>query len=300
MLATEILNGQGIGNQLFCYVTTRSIAHDRGLKFGIKDIGWSGDKRYNKNGFYWMNLDMGEVVPDNIKIYNEKDRRLILKTNWHDSTIGCDIRDYDLNLYHVLDDTLILGNMQHPKYFYHNKVIVKQWLKVKPNFDFYDYTDDNICIINFRGGEYVGHDELYLTRKYWIDAINNMLHINSNMKFIIITDDIQSANNMLPEIPAYHFSVDRDYSIIKNARHVILSNSTFSFFAVFCSETIKNIIAPKYWSRHNVSDGYWSSFQNLYPDWKYQDRDGGIQTYDQCLRELKEYSIKNNIYFDYD
>ena len=51
MLATEILNGQGIGNQLFCYVTTRSIAHDRGLQFGIKDSGWSGDKRYNQNGF---------------------------------------------------------------------------------------------------------------------------------------------------------------------------------------------------------------------------------------------------------
>ena len=56
MLATEILNGQGIGNQLFCYVTTRSIAHDRGLEFGIKDSGWSGDKRYNQNGFYWMDF----------------------------------------------------------------------------------------------------------------------------------------------------------------------------------------------------------------------------------------------------
>ena len=62
MLATEILNGQGIGNQLFCYVTTRSVAYDRGLEFGIKDTGWGGDKRYNQGGFYWFDLDMGSPV----------------------------------------------------------------------------------------------------------------------------------------------------------------------------------------------------------------------------------------------
>jgi hypothetical protein len=150
--------------------------------------------------------------------------------------------------------------------------------------------------LNFRGGEYVGFHELYLERKYWIDAMNNMTKINPNMEFVVITDDIKASQDMLPEIPAYHFSVDKDYAIIKNAKHVILSNSTFPFFAVFTSDTIENIIAPKYWARHNVSDGYWGSGQNLYSGWNYQDREGNLQTYDECLKEFEEYSEKNNLY----
>jgi len=174
MLATEILNGQGIGNQLFCYVTTRSIAYDRGLEFGIKDTGWSGDKRYNQNGFYWFNLDMGLTVPDNMQIYYEKDVRIKLETCAHDMTYGCYIAKYDPDLFNVSDNTIIYGNMQDQKYFIHNSELVKKWLEVKPEYDTYDYTDDNVCILNFRGREYIGHHELYLTRKYWVDAMNNM------------------------------------------------------------------------------------------------------------------------------
>jgi hypothetical protein len=296
MIATEILNGQGIGNQLFCYITTRSIAHDRGLEFGIKDTGCIGDKRYNQNGFYWMNLNMGSLVPDNMQIYYEIDKRMKLETCVHDMTHGCYISKYDENLIDVSDNTMILGNMQDQKYFMHNKGLVKEWLKVKSEYDTYEYTDDNVCVLNFRGGEYVGFHELYLGRKYWIDAMNNMSKINPNMEFVVITDDIKASQDMLPEIPAYHFSVDKDYTIIKNAKHVILSNSTFPFFAVFTSDTIENIIAPKYWARHNVSDGYWGSGQNLYSGWNYQDREGNLQTYDECLREFEEYSERNNLY----
>ena len=296
MLATEILNGQGIGNQLFCYVTTRSVAYDRGLEFGIKDTGWSGDKRYNQGGFYWFDLDMGSPVQKEMNVYYEQDKRLKLDTCLHDMTHGCDIRKYDSNLVNVPDNTMIYGNMQDERYFLHNKELVKEWLKVKPEYDTYEYTDDNTCVLNFRGGEYFGHHELYLTRKYWVDAMNNMTKINPKMEFVSITDDINASQQMLPEIPAYHFTVDKDYAIIKNSKHVILSNSSFPFFAVFTSDTIKNIIAPKYWARHNVSDGYWSMAQNMYRDWIYQDREGNLQTYEECLTEFEAYSEKNNLY----
>jgi hypothetical protein len=286
MIATELLKGQGIGNQLFCYITTRSIAHDRKLDFGIKDSGWAGDKRYNNNGFYWFDLDMGKIVPPEMNVYHEKDERLKVQTCHHDMTHGCDVRGYDSDLVNVPDNTLIFGNMQDEKYFIHNKELVKQWLKVRSEYDTYDYLDQNVCVLNFRGGEYVGFNELYLTRKYWIDAMNNMTRINPKMEFVVITDDIESSKKVLPEIPAYHFTVDKDYAIIKNSKHVILSNSSFPFFAVFTSDTIENIIAPKYWARHNVSNGYWSTRQNLYRGWMYQDKNGNLQTYEECLSEL--------------
>lgn len=290
MLATEVLRGQGIGNQLFCYVTARSIAHTRGLDFGIKDTGWSGDKRYNQSGFYWFDLDWGQKVPDGLDVYYEKEVRKKLNTCHHDMTIGCDIRGYDQGLMDVPDNTMIFGNMQDEKYFHHNKELVKEWLKVKKEYDTYDYMDDDVCVLNYRGGEYVGFGELYLTREYWVNAMENMTKINPNMKFVTITDDVNASQTLLPEIPAYHFTVDKDYAIIKNSKHVILSNSSFPFFAVYTSDTIENIIAPKYWARHNVSDGYWAMSQNIYSGWTYQDRYGNISTSEECVKELGKYN----------
>ena len=290
MLATEILKGQGIGNQLFCYVTTRSIAHTRGLDFGVKDTGWSGDKRYNQSGFYWFDLDWGQEVPDDLNVYYEKEVRKKINTCHHDMTVGCDVRGYDQGLMDVPDNTMILGNMQDEKYFHHNKELVKEWLKVKEEYDTYEYMDDDVCVLNYRGGEYVGFGELYLTREYWLNAMENMTKINPNMKFVTINDDVKASQAMLPEIPAYHFTVDKDYAIIKNSKHVILSNSSFPFFAVYTSDTIENIIAPKYWARHNVSDGYWAMSQNIYSGWTYQDRDGNLSTAKDCIKELEEYN----------
>ena len=152
MLTTEILKGQGIGNQLACYVTTRSIAHTRGLDFGIKDTGWGGDKRYNQSGFYWFDLDWGQEVPDDLDVYYEKEVRKKLNTCHHDMTVGCDVRGYDQGLIDVPDNTMIFGNMQDEKYFYHNKELIKEWLKVKEEYDTYEYMDDDVCVLNYRGG----------------------------------------------------------------------------------------------------------------------------------------------------
>jgi hypothetical protein len=286
MIATEILKGQGLGNQLFCYIVTRCIALDRNLSFGIKDTGWIGDKRYNQNGIYWMNLDMGEPVPENLLIYNEIDIRHKTNTCHHDMVNGCDIRSYDIGLSNVSDNTLIFGIMQDEKYFYHRKSEIKQWLRIKPEYDCFDFSDKDICILNFRGGEYVGYNELYLEREYWINAMENMKKYNPNLEFVVITDDVKSANLMLPELKSYHFDVGKDYAIIKNAHYLILSNSSFGFFPSFTNGNLKVAISPKYWARHNVSDGYWSTEQNLYSDYLWQDKKGNLFTKDECLNEL--------------
>ena len=35
MIGTQILQGQGLGNRLFCYVTARSIAEQKKTSFGV-------------------------------------------------------------------------------------------------------------------------------------------------------------------------------------------------------------------------------------------------------------------------
>ena len=121
MLVTEIYNGQGLGNQLACYVTTRVVALDKGLDFGI----------HNPHKFKcldFMNLDFGlpviggsipfegappTTLPDGIHYYfRERDVR-------HPN--GSDIRIDDQKLEEILDNTKLDGVFQSEKRIIHRK-----------------------------------------------------------------------------------------------------------------------------------------------------------------------------------
>lgn len=298
MILTELYHGQGLGNQLHVYITTRVIATDRGVEFGLKGLENLGDRRYNDKGLYFMDLYLGEPVDDS-KIahhYQEKELRLITNNSHHDATLGCDIRLADPDLKNVPDNCKIDGTMQSDEYIYHRKEDIKQWLKLKPEHDCKDFTDDNICVLNIR--DYEGNNELFLQRDYWVMAIHHMLRINPEMQFLIITESPDMAKRLLPELAdnVYHFDVGKDYAIIKNARWLILSNSSFGYFPALTNEEVKLIIAPKYWARHNVSDGYWCTGCNLYRGFVYMDKQGNLQTYEECMREFELYKQQSRIY----
>ena len=113
---------------------------------------------------------------------------------------------------------------------------------------------------------------------------------------MIITEDEEAAKKVLPEYECHHFDMGKDYVTIKNARYLILSNSSFSLMPVMSSTELKYAIAPKYWARHNVSDGFWSSEQNIYSFLTYQDRNGKLFSADECRKELEEYKKSSRLY----
>jgi len=295
MISTEIYQGQGLGNQLAIYVTIRSLATDRNTSFSIKGLEFLGDPRYNSKGLYFMDLDLGsEYNESNIKhYYREKELRRKFNHSNHDATLGCDIRLFDEDVMSIEDDTKIEGSLQCEDYFYHRKEEIKQWLKLKPEHDCKDFTDDNICVLNIR--DYEGDSTLFLPRDYWVRAIYHMLRLNPNIQFLVITENPEMAKRFLPELESnvYHFDVGKDYAIVKNARWLILSNSSFAYFPALTNEEAKLIIAPKYWARHNVSDGYWACGTNMCRDFVYMDREGNLQSYDECKREFELYKLEN-------
>ena len=78
MILTEMHHGQGLGNQLFCYITARTIAADKGVDFGLKGLENLGDRRYNDKGLYFMDLYLGKPIDESktFKFYKEKELRL--------------------------------------------------------------------------------------------------------------------------------------------------------------------------------------------------------------------------------
>jgi hypothetical protein len=292
MIVTEIYNGQGLGNQLHCYVTTRVVALDKGYDFGIMNP-------HKFKCLDFMNLDFGlpvnggsgpeggppHTLPDGIQYYfRERDVR-------HPN--GSYIRNDDPELENIKDATKLDGLFQSEDRIIHRKDEIKQWLKIKPEKERWGYSSDDICIINFRGGDRVGDAHFFLPYDYWINAINRMKVINPRFRFIVITDDVHTAKIFFPFLDVYHFDIASDYSIIKNAKFLILSNSSFPYFATLCSDTIKFIIAPKYWGRYNISDGYWSLGCNIFRNYHYIDRENNIFTYEECKKEYESY-VKNN------
>lgn len=298
MLGTELLKGQGLGNQLFCYVTTRCIAMDNGLPFSILGSETVANNMHSSCGMYFMDLDYGisSQKEDYSQVYYEKEDRLYVGNSKHDLSHGCYVTGVDENLLHPKDGTLLYGNMQAEEYYVKHKEEIRQWLKVKEEYDCMEYSRDNLCILHLRCSDYLDCPELYLRKKYWKDGIRNMRKINPDMEFMIITNDVKEAGKILPGIPAYNFDLAKDYSIIKNARYLLLSNSSFAYFPAFTSTRVKYIIAPKYWARHNVSDGYWASEQNIYEGWHYQDRHGRVFDWKECRKELEEYKKKSKRY----
>lgn len=300
MIGTEFLKGQGLGNQLFCYVTARAIAEENGYEFGTAGQEIFAVNMHSDRGMYFMDVDLGHVISQeekkNFKTYDDDDTRLFIGNSGHDMEHGCYVSGRDDKIHQVEDNTLIYGNMQDESYFIKHLDQVKQWLHVKPEYDSYEYSRENLCIINMRGGEYTGSPELFIDKKYWINGMKEMKKIRPDMEFMIVTDDVEAANKMLPGIEAHHFDIGKDYVTLKNAHYLLLSNSSFACLPAHTSETVKFIIAPKYWARHNVSDGYWASEQNIYSLFHYMDRKGRLFTADECRKELEEYKIKSRKY----
>lgn len=291
VIATELLKGQGLGNQLFCYITTRCLAKELGCDFSILNREILANNIHSNKGMYFMDLDCGLELQKEAfqKVYHEKEERLYLGNSKHDIEHGCYITGDDEELWNLKEPTLLYGNLQAEAYFGKYREQIKEWMKVKPEYDNHEYSRENLCIINIRGGEYTSNPELFLRRKYWLDAMKVMRQKRSDMEFMVVTDDLAAAKRILPEVEAFHFDLAGDYTVIKNAHYLILSNSTFAFFPALTSETVKYIIAPKYWARHNVSDGYWASEQNIYSDFVYMDRKGRLFSAEECRRELAEY-----------
>lgn len=293
MIGTELLKGQGLGNQLFVYVTARAIALERGCEFGICNPAALAKNIHSDTGNYFLDIDLGHEITQeekkNYTVFDDDETRLYNGSSWHDIHHGAYISGARECIHEVADNTLLYGNLQAESYFVAYRDELRNWLKVRPEYDTHEYTRENLCVIHLRHGDYSDHPELLLRRSYWKHGIENMKRIRPDMEFVIVTEDTAYAKKVFPGIPAISNDIGTDYAILKNATYLLLGNSSFAVFPAFTNENLKYAIAPKYWARHNGSDGYWASEQNIYSIFHYQDRAGNLFTPEECRRELEAY-----------
>jgi hypothetical protein len=274
-----------LGNSLLQYLITRTVADKLNYEFGFNPkFNYDYHNGYNQLDF--LDLSYGKIhnasfheMPEGIiNIWQEK----------HDHFETHDYYYYQPDIFGIKDNTkLIVPCGQDAKYY--NLEKSRQWLKIKEE-KIVGYNqilvnnnillDENLCIINVRGGfEYLHLPKVLLRKEeYWQNAISHMKNMNPNMRFVIISDDIEYSKLLFPEFDCYHFSVGCDYFIINSARNLIISNSSFGLLPSWTNIYDPFIIAPKFWAAHNnnINPMYWASSNIESFKFHFLDREGNL------------------------
>jgi hypothetical protein len=248
-----------VSDHIIRYCICRSVAEKNNYKLGINPIA-SHDYYGGKEQMYFFSgIDYGEsintpygVLPKGIaNVWEEKRER----------HAGYNFHPFQPDIFDVPDNTkLVIYCGQDSNYLIKEKV--KEWLQIKEEYikDAERLLDEagielneNICIINARGGEYRGVPSLFLRHEYWENAIQLMKQKNPDIKFIVVTEDLDFYKHYEPfsGFPIYHFGTNTDYYILNRAKNLIVSNSGFGIFPVWLNENNPYAIAPYLWANHN-------------------------------------------------
>jgi hypothetical protein len=246
MIAGIFHKGSGLGNQLHRYLATRCLAGSKGCEWGMCNPElFKGDS--------FMKIDKGINPPSgDVFYYPDFYEKKVVEN-------GVDIRGYDPEINFVKDSTFIDGEFQDERYWEDWEEEMDGWLKVEPL-----EVPDDVCVIGFRGGEYAGVPDLFLTIDYWNEAIEIMRDLNPDMKFEVHTDDPATAEVFFPNYPIIH-DIGINWRAMRYAKHAIIANSSFYILPRWLRNGIT--IAPRYWARRNIE--VWALPQNYYKRFTY-------------------------------
>lgn len=291
MIGTKFFHGQGLGNQLWVYAVVRSIAERKGLDFAFVSPE-------NFKGRAFLNLVMDSRLGNSAPAKEGDFAQTYVEEIIRHPESKADISPWDPKLHDVSDDTYVLGTMQSEKYFANFKDAVAGWFQVPGR-------SNDTCVISLRGGEYRNMPDVFLPRSYFENAISKIREIDPAVKFVVVSDDRALALEYFPDFPVVSSGgvkrfwrwykhpksekIGRDFAAIQHARYLILSNSSFSWWGAFTNVSAEKVIAPKYWARFNISDGYWSNGDSLTEGWDWLDRNGLFYSFEECAKDLAEY-----------
>lgn len=271
MIAGIFHEGSGLGDQLFRYITVRTLAEKKGYDWGM--FNWQ-----NLKGEDFLKLERGKPEYEiehlnrtseggdwGIRSWKEKDVR---------NAQGDDIRSYDPEINFVEDNTIIDGSFEDDKYWRDNLPNISEWLAVEPL-----NVPNDVCVIGFRGGEYATQPDLFLDdgpQSYWRLSIAQILKENPQIKrFQVHTDDVVLAKKMscfstfeivenTPVSHSKHTNMGFNWRSMRYAKYAIIPNSAFFILPRILRHNIDKpprggqgyvwpvTIAPRYWARHNT------------------------------------------------
>ena len=252
-----------LGNQLFTYAATKSIALDFGYEYryrvikpGFAKIGDCIDDyghEYSmdfERAFHINTSEKIDALPDSIK------KRW--RWRWTKDT------NFIEDVYKISDNTKLDGAFLCPKYFEHRREQVLKWFRFKKEYlnscietrnKIIEKTGaDHLVSIHIRCGKDYRQWRFVIDPGYHRNAIRMMKKKYSQEKlcFILFSDVPDEAVRILKNenenIVLHHGSMLEDLCLMTLCDSHIIANSTFSWWGAWLSENTKGIvIRPSIW-----------------------------------------------------
>lgn len=273
MIFVEFYEGQGLGNQLWCYAAGRAIAKKLSVPFQV-----IAKNKFKANDF----LHIQDKIDTDEQIEAIKPQHIFYEKKYYDVELDYFSSGYDANVLNVAPFTKLEGLYQSENYFYEDFFQLVDFFPLNEQLITMNSIDAQTCVINLRGGEYKRHKQFILPESYWQNAINHMKQRADIKTFIVVTDDERYAKSMFPNFEIVSGDIGQCYATLYNAKHLIVSNSTFSYFPIKTGRNALNVIAPMYWARHQNSLGRWASVANIYRDWFWLSPNNELKNHEQC------------------
>lgn len=263
MVAGCFHEGSGLGDQLFRYITVRTLAEKKGYEWFMA----SDSESFKGKDFMEIKYGSYPIHPRGVSplYFNEKSVR---------DENGVDIRSYDPEINFIEDNTIIDGSFEDDKYWRHNLHNINKWLKVDEL-----HIPDDVCVIGFRGGEYATQPDLFLGKDYYDEAVGKMREINPQMQFEVHTDDPELAKRYFPDFVVVenkpishskHTNMGFNWRSARYAKYAIVPNSAFFILPRILKhheDPTAVTIAPRYWARRNTKT--WARQACYYPEFSY-------------------------------
>lgn len=224
-MITVELRGR-LGNQMFQYVICRSIAESLGCKFSISPQ-WLGKNIFKCPLGYSPYKKSKNIFKEGLNMYND-------------------------NIKHIKPNTHLHGYWQSEKYFLSNQEDIRQWFHLsKPDSP---YIKKDYCLIHFRAQDAYNNKKYLLPLSYFEKAKEYMLERIPNIKFIIITDNIELSKKYFKKDKIIKNDVTMGLQLLLHSKNKIISNSSFSWWPAWLGLPDSNIvIAPNRWLNYNFN-----------------------------------------------
>lgn len=247
----------GFGNQIFQFAAGLSLAISNKIPLLLdKSRFLRNSRKYELDSFYGIN-DYHNSSILNVYLANIFSKKYTEEKEFF----------YKPIIYKKNEKLLIDGYFQSYKYSENIKNILvnlfdRKSYKFNSSLLERNYMKVNNCesvSVHIRRGDYLKnkHNLEYhgvLNLSYYLNSIDFMRSRINNPKFFIFSDDILWAKKNLPNSDdiffldnshGYHLD---DFMIMKECRHNIIANSSYSWWAAHLNvNTKKNVVAPKNW-----------------------------------------------------
>ena len=253
------LNGR-LSNNLFHYALY--IHLNKNAFFPIFLFGYDrGFQKYFEKISFFDNPLLRKVIN---KIYKFLPQKFIFKQSDFQSNTDIAIG--------IQKNVFLDGYFQSTCFFENSIELIKTKIKIKEKYvDKFQskygktYSENKILAIHYRLGDYVnwgneslGGKDMTLPISYFKNALNEITDLES-YKIHIISDEIDKVKEKFCFLKsAYYFSENEivDFQLLMHAHTLIISNSTFAWWAAFLSTNVKQVLAPEHFVGFKINKDF--------------------------------------------